>query len=245
MSNASTGSALRPQELAERALEISTADGCVVIAEESSEANLRWAGNTLTTNGVTRGRTLTVIATIGGQEGTAAGVVSRSNVGLDEVESTRARRRGVKAQEARSAEDARPLRRRMGDDPRPGTTRPPRPSIGVFGALAPALGEAFAAARGDQRDLFGFAEHSVSSTAYLATSTGLRRRHDQPIGSHRGDREVRRLEPARPGWARAPATSPTWTCRRWTPRSAAGWAGRSGASTCRPAATRPCCPPAR
>ncbi len=179
MSTASTGSALRPQELAERALEISIADGCVVIAEETSEANLRWAGNTLTTNGVTRGRTLTVIATIGGQEGTAAGVVSRSNVGLDEVESI-VRAAEAKAQESRSAEDARPLPEAEGadatwDDP------PTETSIGVFGDVAPALGEAFTAARGDQRDLFGFAEHYVE-TAYLATSTGLRRRHAQPSG---------------------------------------------------------------
>ena len=179
MSNASTGSALRPQEVAERALEISTADGCVVIAEESSEANLRWAGNTLTTNGVTRGRTLTVIATIAGQEGTAAGVVSRSNVGLDQVESL-VRAAEASAREARSAEDARPLVAPDGDDPR-WEDPPAETAIGVFGALAPALGEAFAAARGDQRDLFGFAEHQVSTT-YLATSTGVRRRHDQPTG---------------------------------------------------------------
>ena len=102
MSNTSTSSALRPQDLAERALELSTADGCIVIAEERSEANLRWAGNTLTTNGVIRGRTLTVIATVDGQKGTAAGVVSRSNVGLDQVESL-VRAAEAKAGEARCA----------------------------------------------------------------------------------------------------------------------------------------------
>ena len=31
-------------------------DDCVVIADETSSANLRWAGNTLTTNGVARSR---------------------------------------------------------------------------------------------------------------------------------------------------------------------------------------------
>lgn len=51
----------KPHEVVERALELSRADGCVVIADEESTANLRWAGNTLTTNGVTRGRTLTVV----------------------------------------------------------------------------------------------------------------------------------------------------------------------------------------
>ena len=173
------GAAVRPQEVAERALELSTADGCVVIAEESSEANLRWAGNTLTTNGVTRGRTLTVIATVGGSEGTAAGVVSRSNVGLDQVEAL-VRAAEASARDARTAEDARPLV--AGDGAEAGWEEPPaETSIGVFGAVAPALGEAFAAARAEARDLFGFAEHQVTTT-YLASSTGLRRRHDQPTG---------------------------------------------------------------
>lgn len=58
----------RPHEIVERALALSTTDGCAVIADEHSSANLRWAGNTLTTNGVTRGRTLTVIATVDGRK---------------------------------------------------------------------------------------------------------------------------------------------------------------------------------
>ncbi|MYR61838.1 TldD/PmbA family protein, partial [Streptomyces sp. SID625] len=51
----------KPHEIVERALALSRADGCVVIADEESSVNLRWAGNALTTNGVTRGRTLTVV----------------------------------------------------------------------------------------------------------------------------------------------------------------------------------------
>ena len=44
--------AFSPQETVERALAAARCDDCVVIAEETSTANLRWAGNTLTTNGV-------------------------------------------------------------------------------------------------------------------------------------------------------------------------------------------------
>ena len=160
MSEASTGTALRPQELAERALELSTADGCVVIAEEGSEANLRWAGNTLTTNGVTRGRTLTVIATIGGQEGMSTGVVSRSNVGLDRVESI-VRDAEAKAREARSAEDVAPLADGDGSDPT-WDDPPAETSIDVFGSVAPALGEAFRAARADARATTLPAEHGLA-----------------------------------------------------------------------------------
>ncbi|MGH8837016.1 MAG: TldD/PmbA family protein, partial [Actinomycetes bacterium] len=75
-----------PQESVERALELSRADGCIVIADESSGANLRWAGNTLTTNGVTRSRQLTVIALRHKGEGVSAGVVSRAGVGADQIE---------------------------------------------------------------------------------------------------------------------------------------------------------------
>ena len=75
----------KPYEIVERALELSTTDGCVVIANENSSANLRWAGNALTTNGVTRGRTLTVIATVDGAEGSASGVVTRSAVTTDDL----------------------------------------------------------------------------------------------------------------------------------------------------------------
>src|SRR5690606_41428929 len=69
---------MRPQEAVERALELSRADDCIVIADESSTANLRWAGNTLTTNGVTRSSRLTVIALRETGDGVAAGVVSRA-----------------------------------------------------------------------------------------------------------------------------------------------------------------------
>jgi hypothetical protein len=71
----SSPSPASPSEIVERALALSRADGMIVIADEESTANLRWAGNALTTNGVTRGRTLTVIATVNGSQGTASGVV--------------------------------------------------------------------------------------------------------------------------------------------------------------------------
>ena len=40
--------AQRPQDLVEQALALSKSDGCIVIAGESTSANLRWATNTLT-----------------------------------------------------------------------------------------------------------------------------------------------------------------------------------------------------
>src|SRR5690606_41810354 len=51
-----------------------------------SNANLRWAENTLTTNGVMSHRSLTVIATVDGGTGVSSGVVSRNAVTLDQID---------------------------------------------------------------------------------------------------------------------------------------------------------------
>ncbi|SEM11062.1 metallopeptidase TldD-related protein [Streptacidiphilus jiangxiensis] len=171
----------RPHELVERALELSRADGCVVIADEESTANLRWAGNSLTTNGVTRGRTLTVVATVDGQEGTAAGVVSREAVTRDDLESL-VRAAEAAARAAGPAEDAQPLLPAAGPASADFADAPDETTAEVFAAFAPALGEAFALARKSGRLLYGFANHMVTST-YLGTSTGIRLRHDQPTGT--------------------------------------------------------------
>ncbi|GAA1430044.1 metallopeptidase TldD-related protein [Streptomyces thermospinosisporus] len=170
----------KPHEIVERALELSRADGCVVIADEQSTANLRWAGNALTTNGVTRGRTLTVIATVDGAEGTASGVVSRSAVTMDELEPL-VRAAEAAARGAGPAEDAQPLVTGVPESPE-FTEAPAETSSAVFADFAPALGEAFTRARAGGRELYGFAHHEVVST-YLGTSTGLRLRHDQPNGT--------------------------------------------------------------
>ncbi|MEU0088039.1 metallopeptidase TldD-related protein [Streptomyces sp. NPDC006274] len=170
----------KPHEIVEQALALSTADGCVVIADEESSANLRWAGNALTTNGVTRGRTLTVIATVDGAEGTASGVVSRSAVTAADLEPL-VRAAEAAARGAGPAEDAQPLV--TGVEASPGfTDAPAETTSAVFADFAPALGEAFARARAGGRELYGFANHEMTST-YIGTSTGLRLRHDQPNGT--------------------------------------------------------------
>ncbi|MET7915649.1 metallopeptidase TldD-related protein [Streptomyces avermitilis] len=170
----------KPHEIVERALQLSRTDGCVVIADEHSTANLRWAGNALTTNGVTRGRTLTVIATVDGREGTASGVVSRSAVTAQELEPL-VRAAEAAARGAAPAEDAQPLVTGVPQAP-DFTDAPAETSSAVFTDFAPALGESFARARAGGRELYGFANHELVSS-YLGTSTGLRLRHDQPTGT--------------------------------------------------------------
>lgn len=227
----------KPHEIVERALELSTADGCVVIADEESSANLRWAGNALTTNGVTRGRTLTVIATVDGKEGTASGVVSRSAVTAADLEPL-VRAAEAAARGAGPAEDAQPLV--TGTPASPDfTDAPAETSSAVFADFAPALGEAFARARAGGRELYGFANHELVST-YVGTSTGLRLRHDQPTGTL--ELNAKSPDRQRSAWAyRATRTSRTWTRPCWTRSWPCAWAGRSGRSSCPPGGTRPCC----
>lgn len=164
-----------PQEMVEKALELSQADACVVIVDEGSTANLRFAGNTLTTNGVSQSTRLTVIA-IAGQ---SVGTVSRTSVRPEQLAGIVAEADAA-ARAAQPSDDARPLIE--AGAPSPHWADPVVPtSIEVFADFAPALGECFAAAEAGGRRLYGFAEHLLTST-FVGTSTGVRLRHDQPTG---------------------------------------------------------------
>src|SRR5262249_37837239 len=75
-----------PPESVVRALAPAPADGCVVVATERAETNLRWANNTLTTNGEMRSRRVAVLSVVNGTAGAAAAVLERSTVGRDDLE---------------------------------------------------------------------------------------------------------------------------------------------------------------
>jgi len=168
---------MKPQDAVERALASSRADGCVVIADAGTSVNLRWAGNTLTTNGDMRSRSVTVISVVDGAEGVAAGVVSLSGGRNEDLEDL-VRRSEQAARDAGPADDAQPLV--AAGTPSPHWDADPGSTSGdAFADLAPGLGELFASARADGVDLFGYAEQDVTST-FVGSSTGLRRRHDQP-----------------------------------------------------------------
>jgi predicted Zn-dependent protease len=180
----STSTTTSPQETVERALAAARGDDCVVIAQEESSANLRWAGNTLTTNGVARSRQLTVIAMRRRADGTAVGAVSRTAVRDDQVAGLVAAAEHA-AEQSPAATDAQPLLAPGGPAAAAGTgwdDAPARTEIGVLRRFAADLGQAFAAAKSGQRRLYGYAEHTVTSS-FLGTSTGLRLRHDQPAGT--------------------------------------------------------------
>lgn len=164
-----------PHVLAERALE-AAAGPSVVLVEAGTTANLRWAANTLTTNGLSTGLTVTVIATHEGADGVSTGVVRRGGVQPDDIAALVAEAE-AEAADSPPAEDAAPLMAGRAEDD---FDQPPADlEPGALASFADALGSAIGQARANEQELFGYAEQSLS-TSYLASTTGLRARFVQP-----------------------------------------------------------------
>ena len=166
-----TGLASAP-ELADRVVRAARGP-CIAIVEERHEAEVRFANNTVTTDGVRVDRRVTAIVVeppeAPGGPG-AAGVARRS--GEVDVEQLVAEARGSKS----AVDDAAPLVG-GGEDPEFGEDA----AVTGFERLAPVvsgLAAAFTRAEATGAVLSGFAQHRVTTT-YLASSSGLRRRHVQ------------------------------------------------------------------
>jgi predicted Zn-dependent protease len=167
---------IRPQRLVEHALETSTSEQCVAIVSDTTSANLRWANNTLTTNGVMHQVDVTVIAF----QGAGNASVSGTATSLDQVSAL------VEAAD-RAAAVADPAEDRAelvaGGAARDWDQGSGETSIQVFDSFAEQLGDAFGQAEAERRILYGFVYHEVTTT-YLGSSTGLRLRHVQPSGHY-------------------------------------------------------------
>ncbi|MGW5386454.1 metallopeptidase TldD-related protein [Nocardia sp. NPDC003963] len=163
----------------ERALAASRADEAIVIVTDEYEASLRWAGNSMTTNGASVSRRWSVIAVFReGPRAARVGSVASTSVDPADIEGV------VRAAEAaaRSAEPARDAMPLLDADSVPAEPdweqAPATTGIEVFTGLAADLSTGF-----DGADrLYGFAHHQVQTT-WLGTSTGIRRRYTQPTGS--------------------------------------------------------------
>ena len=151
-------------------------DETIVIVTDRSEASLRWAGNSMTTNGVSTSRSTAVISIVRTGERAHVGALRSSVVDPGAIDGLVAAA-DKSAHTAPEAHDAAPLLAGAGepadwDDPIPST------GAGAFAETARALSSGFG--RSDR--LYGFAHHIVETT-FLATSTGVRRRFTQPTGS--------------------------------------------------------------
>ncbi|MBY4130362.1 TldD/PmbA family protein [Rhodococcus fascians] len=166
------------QHVVERALACASVDDTIVIVTDSSDATLRWAGNSMTTNGIATSRRWEVVSVVRDAASVRVGTVSSTSVDPEEIEAV-VRASEAAARSAEPADDAMPL---LPGEPASDSPEWDRPalhtSIDVFGALATELNVGF-----DGRDaLYGFAQHRIDNV-WLGTSTGLRRTFTQPTGS--------------------------------------------------------------
>lgn len=177
--------------IVEQALAAARADDTIVIVTEETEASLRWAGNSMTTNGLATSQGWTVVSVRRERSGPDGGIVARvgcvSVSGADPeqlVDVVRASEEAAAV--AEPASDDMPLltpteaggsREIDWDAPAPDT------DITVFEAVVSGLSAGFGGThRHDALQLYGFADHQVSTT-WLGTSTGIRRRWSEPTGS--------------------------------------------------------------
>jgi predicted Zn-dependent protease len=182
-----TGHGLPPvQSVVESALAEARAgsDGCVVIVEETSEVEVRFANNTTTTNGARRDRRVTVISLREVEGGMATGVARRGG-DVDVPALVRAAEQDAAG--SPPADDAVPLIEPSAsaagsassmrfEDP------PASTDLSVLSGPLAGLSGAFTRARAADYVLAGFAEHR-RRTEYLGSSTGLRLAHAQPDGA--------------------------------------------------------------
>lgn len=157
-------------------LSLSKADACIAIGSESSNANLRWANNTSTTNGIAETASLTVISVVG----RSVGMVTRNYFPEDRLESI--------VRESEEACGGKPdapdyvslveggAQSSDWEDPHEPT------DLEVFDRFVPDLARTLKQAETEDIRLFGYAEH-LSATVFLATSTGIRKRGGRTNGA--------------------------------------------------------------
>lgn len=212
------------QEVVDLALQIAATSGrcdeTIVIVTDCADASLRWAGNSMTTNGVAISRTTAVISIVRqGDQIARVGVQSSSVVDPAALADLVAASEYA-AHTAPEAGDSAPLLTGSGE---PADWGDPIPDTGaaVFAELARELSVGFG--RSDR--LYGFAHHVVETT-FLGTSTGIRRRFTQPTGSV----EINAKRGGASAWA---GVSTPWFAEVPVPvmlsdlSTRLGWAGRT------------------
>ena len=151
-------------------------DETIVVVTDRADASLRWAGNSMTTNGVATSRTTAVISIV--RQGDTARVGTQSSSVVDPAAlADLVAASEYAAHTAPEAGDSAPLLAGSGE-PADWADPVPRTGAAAFGEVARALSAGFG--RADR--LYGFAHHVVETT-FVGTSTGIRRRFTQPTGS--------------------------------------------------------------
>ena len=167
---------IAPQKVIDDALAAATVDETIVIVRDRAEASLRWANSSMTTNGVSMGRSTSVLSIVWDGETGHVGSVQTGEVDPAVIRDV------VAASEAaaRAAPEARDSASLITGSDAPDDWDDAVPTTGaeVFGDLAASLSRGF---KGPDA-LYGFARHELATT-FVASSTGVRRRFTQPTGS--------------------------------------------------------------
>ena len=163
------------QETIERVLRLSRADACIVIARRLSGVNIRWAHNTVTTNGDADDMQLSVVSVIARRVAS----VTRTYFPPERLEEIVRESEAACARKP-EAPDYMPL---MDGDgmPTDWNAPPADADIHVLDPLVPRLADLYQRARQADVATFGYAD-AQTATTFVGTSTGLRRRHTERIG---------------------------------------------------------------
>ena len=166
------------QDLVEKILTRSTTDDCIVVVKDKTQANLRWASSTLTTNGVIQERSVTVIAFVAMNGSMASGAVTRTNVNDSDIDTLLSEATAA-AKAAGAAEDFAPLARDVAFGDWSAPHIPTGPDI--FSKFAPELGDMLRRSQSDSIELFGYTEHT-HETLWVGSKGGMRLRSDNAVG---------------------------------------------------------------
>jgi predicted Zn-dependent protease len=152
------------------------AEDTIVLVGDRVATSLRWANNSMTTNGVSTARNTTVISIVRQGDRARVGTLTSAEVDPSAIEELVAASQAAAA----SAPEARDAARLLTGNTAPADWDAPVRGTGpeVFSDLTGPLARGF---RGTDQ-LYGFAQHALETT-FLATSSGLRRRFTQPTGS--------------------------------------------------------------
>jgi predicted Zn-dependent protease len=162
-----------------------------VIARRSANVNIRWAHNTVTTNGDVDEAQLSIVSVVGRR----AASVTRSYFPPERLEAM-VRESEAACEHRPDASDYMPLLDGTGP-PGDWSAPPADADIRVFDPLVPQLAELYRQAELSGIATFGYAE-SQTATILLATSTGIRRRHTEQIG--KVDVTAKTLDSSRSSW---------------------------------------------
>ena len=169
------GDLITLQETIDRVLRLSRSDACIVIARRVASANIRWAHNTVTTNGDTDDVQLSVVSIAGRRVAS----VTRTHFPPERLEEI-VRESEAAVERRPEAPDYMPLLEETGA-PLDWNDPPADADIHVFDPFVPQLRKLYEDARRANIATFGYSEFQTATTL-VATSTGVRRRHTERIG---------------------------------------------------------------